>query len=423
MKMVMVGCSHHDSALGFRERIAFSPTQIERALEEFRQRYPESEAVLLSTCNRVELYAAGGQGTEFGQTELAAFIAQSHGLPSEELINGLVYRSGTTVVEHLFTVAASLDSLVVGETQILTQVKEAYELACKVGVTGPLTHAVFQAANHVAKRVSRETEIHHRRVSVPSVAIGEVAMELFERLDDKKVLVIGAGEMAEDALRYLVEHGARQLHLVNRTEAHGVRLGREYSATTHPWESLSAQIIDADLVVSATSAEEPIVTMEAFRKIHATRGSRLLLILDLAVPRDFEPSIGECHDVYLYGVDDLKAACDRNRKLREREWPKARRIIEEESKKLSAGLQFRASGPIVRRLREQADAVKAEEIKRLSAKLEKYAIPAEAHSEIRYTVDRVVNKLLHPPLESLRDQAESDDSMNLLEALRKLFKL
>ncbi len=307
MKMVMIGCSHHDSAVEFRERIAFSTDQAMQALDRFREKFPQTEAVLLSTCNRVELYAAAtSDKSELERSELVEFLARSRGLPAAELMEGLIYRSGAEVVEHLLTVAASLDSLVVGESQILGQVKEAYELACKTGSAGPLTHTIFQAASHVAKRVAHETDIHQRRVSVPSVAIGEVATELFERLDDKVVLVIGAGEMADEALRYLRQQGARDVRLVNRSYPRAEALATTYGHLALQWDQLDRQILEADLVVSTTSAAHPIMTLGRFTPLHVARGGRMLLVLDLAVPRDFEHEIGQLAGVYLYAVDDLK---------------------------------------------------------------------------------------------------------------------
>ena len=423
MKMVMIGCSHHDSAVDFRERIAFSPEQAGEAINGFRSQFPEAEIVVLSTCNRVELYAARADDQLVERDELVRFLANWRGLSADELMNGLIYRSGAAAIEHLFTVVASLDSLVVGETQILGQVKEAYEMACQVGSAGPLTHAVFQAASHVAKRVARETEIHHRRVSVPSVAIGQVAAEFYETLDEKHIVLIGAGEMSQEALRYLQQEGAKDIRIVNRTISRAETLALQSGQRHVPWSELEKQIIQADLVVSATSASQPIITLEQFKRIEAVRQERMLLVLDLAVPRDFDPRIGECAGVYLYGVDDLKAACERNRRLREKEWPKAKKIIQEETQKLLGELHFRATGPVVQRLRAQAESIKAEEFQRLTAKLEKYAIDPGALGEIQYTIDRVVNKLLHPPLASLRDEAATGETNGLLEALRKLFKI
>lgn len=423
MKLQMVGCSHRDAAVELREKLSFTPEQARAALDAFRETYPASEAVLLSTCNRVELYTATGDA-EAGLPDRQAaidFLAQCRGVSSEEIFETLIYRTGAEAVEHLFTVAASLDSMVVGEAQILNQVKQAYEIANARGATGPLTHAVFQAASHAAKRVQRETKIHRRRVSIPSVAVGEVAKEFFDSIDDKSVLLIGAGEMGQETMRYLCDWGARDVVIVNRSEDRAAALAAELGGRVAPWHALSDHVARADLVVSTTGASEPVVTAEMFTSIHEARFQRLLLILDLAIPRDFDPRIGDAAGVYLYAVDDLQAACERNRKEREREWPQAQKIIAEETRKFIADLHHRATGPVIRRLREQAEQTKQEELKRLLGRLEKYEIDDGAYADIEQGFDRLVNKLLHPPLSSLRDDAARGGSQGLLEALRRLF--
>lgn len=203
MKVQVVGCSHHNSAVAVRERLAFGPQQIGPALDGFRARFPEAEAVLLSTCNRIELYTAVEDDTNGPSHEaVAQFVAEFHGVPVVEVFDELFERTGEDAVRHLFTVAASLDSMVVGEPQILAQVKQAYDLATRCNSTGPLTHGIFQAAVRVARRITTETSVHQRRVSIPSVAIGDFARQIFERFDDKRILLIGAGEMAEETLRY-----------------------------------------------------------------------------------------------------------------------------------------------------------------------------------------------------------------------------
>src|SRR5205085_1556410 len=217
MNLRMVGCSHSTASLEVRERLAFSREQAAEALTRFRSRYPQAEAVLLSTCNRVELYFAS-EAAEACPTHHDAvnFLAEFHGVQADELFNKLFEHTGEDFVRHLFTVAASLDSMVVGEAQILGQVKQAYELATKASATGPLTNAAFQGALRVAKRVATETAIQQKRVSIPSVAVAEFGKSVFERFDDKQVLVIGAGEMGGEALRYLIDEGARRISLISR---------------------------------------------------------------------------------------------------------------------------------------------------------------------------------------------------------------
>jgi glutamyl-tRNA reductase len=427
MKLQMVGCSHHTAGVQIRERLAFNRDQAAEALSRLRSRFPETEAVLLSTCNRVELYVASQAADACpSHHDVVSFLAEFHGLSPAELFNDLFERTGEDFVRHLFTVAASLDSMVIGEAQILSQVKQAYELATSVAATGPLTNAAFQAALRVAKRVATETAIQQKRVSIPSVAVADFASQFFERFDDKRIVVIGAGEMGEETLRYLIDEGARDIVLVSRNAARAEVLATRLAGAPRPWDALHPLLVEADLVVSATGSKEPIVSADEFKRIVAERYQRPLMILDLAMPRDFDPAIGDLAGVYLYSIDDLRSACERNRREREKEWPKAERIIEEETRRFMTDLHHRATAPTIRRLKERADEVKAEELARLLNKLggpDGKGLDPKVRAEITAAFDRVVNKLLHPPLESLRDEAQHGAPHGLLEALKRLFQL
>lgn len=423
MMLQMIGCSHQTAAVEFREKISFSTEQVARVLNAFHERFPRSELVLLSTCNRVELYAAAGDNDRLDRHDVTAFLAEQHQLSTEEVFEQMIYRVGVEAVEHLFTVAASLDSMVLGEAQILSQVKQAYDLACVSGSAGPLTHSAFQAANRAAKRVQQETLIHRRRVSVPSVAVGEIVPEVFDSLENKRVVLCGAGEMGEETLRYLRQANATDLCVINRSFDRAVALGKAFGAEPAPWQSLAEQVVGADLLIGTTSAPDPILTAELFAPLHTARYGRVLLILDLAVPRDFDPAIGDFSGVYLYQIDDLQAACEKNRREREKEWPKAKKIIAEETQRFLHELNHRATGPVVRRLREQADEIKAEELKRLIAKLGQTDVSGSVAREIEKSFDRLIGKLLHPPLASLRDDAAEGHQRGLLDALRHLFNL
>ncbi|MCH2119679.1 MAG: glutamyl-tRNA reductase [Pirellulaceae bacterium] len=422
MNMMMIGCSHKETSISIREKIAFSPEQTKAALAQFYSLFPGCEAVLLSTCNRTEIYTAAKDQTKIpASNELIQFVADFHGLDTHQLSSELFERTGEEVIAHLFTVAASLDSMVVGEAQILSQVKQAYELATGFNESMPMSHVAFQRAIHVAKRIATETRIHARRVSIPSVAISELATEIFERFDDKTIIVVGAGEMAEETLTYLVGFGAKDIRLINRTAERAEKLAKQFNAKVYPWEELETQLIQADMVVSATSAQEPILTLERYRAIERKRNQQTFFVLDLAIPRDFEPAIGDCSNVFLYSVDDLQAQCDENRAARKKELPKAFNIIKEEANKFMSELSHRETIPTIRQLRKQANELKGQELERLLHKLE----PLDEHSrsEIQYAFDRLVNKLLHPPLESLRDEADLESPKSMVDALRKLFKL
>ncbi|MHC4403439.1 MAG: glutamyl-tRNA reductase [Planctomycetota bacterium] len=421
MKVQVVGCSHHNASIAVRERLAFSAEQAGEALTEVRRVFPEVEAVLLSTCNRVELYTAAESVPSPSGPRAAEFLARFHGFQRAEIEPHLYHRVDEDAVRHLFTVASSLDSMVVGEPQILSQVKQAYQLAQQRDSTGPLTHAAFQAASHVARRVATETTIHQRRVSIPSVAVADFAQQIFERFDDKETLVIGAGEMAEETLRYLKDQGARAVTVVNRNPQRAEELAGRWDGRTQSWERLGEALASADLVISTTGAGEPVVTLDEFRQIERDRSERSLFILDLAVPRDFEPAIGERPDVYLYSIDDLREACDRNRRERDRELPAAMRIVGHETERFMAELHHRATGPVIRQLKKGWQKPKEDEIRRLFNKLPE--LDDRARAEIQQSFDRLVNKLMHPPLESLRDESRHGIPNALLDALSRLFQL
>lgn len=422
MKVQMIGCSHHNTSVETRGRLAFSPTQTAAALEGLRARFPTAEVVLLSTCNRVELYTAtedpaGGPSHQ----QLAEFVAEFHGLNLYDIFDDLFERSGEDAVRHLFTVAASLDSMVVGEPQIVAQVKQAYELAARQQSTGPLTNQIFQAALRVAKRVATETSINEKRVSIPSVAVADFAERIFERFDDKRIVVIGAGQMGEETLRYLVERGARDVTVLNRSPDRAAALAQTFRGRAVAWERLDEMLVAADLIVSTTGASEPLVTLERFRRIEPARQQRDLFILDLAIPCDFQRAVGDCLNVYLHTIDDLRAACQRNRQQRDQELPAAMGIIEEETARFMAELNHRATAPIIRRLRQGWQQPKDDELRRLFNKLPD--LDDRARQEIVQSFDRLINKLLHPPLESLRDEAQHGTPHALLDALKRLFQL
>jgi glutamyl-tRNA reductase len=422
MKLQMVGCSHHNSPVAVRERLAFTPAQASAALDSLRERFPQVEAVLLSTCNRIEIYTAVEEPVPGPSHEdVAQFVADFHGLKIYEIFDDLFERTGEDAVRHLFTVAASLDSMVVGEPQILAQVKQAYELANERNSTGPLTHGVFQAAVRVARRVTTETTLHQRRVSVPSVAIGDFGSQIFERFNDKQILVIGAGEMGDETLRYLKDEGANRVTIVNRSFERAEQLAARWQGTPQRWERLGVCLAEADLVISTTGAAEPVVTLEQFRRIEPARNQRPLFILDLAMPRDFEPAIGARMGVYLYTIDDLEKACQRNRQERDKELPAAIHIIEQETTRFMTELHHRATAPIIRRLKEGWHQPKEDELSRLFNKLPN--LDDRARGEIRQAFDRLVNKLLHPPLESLRNEAEKGTPHGMLDMIKRLFQL
>jgi glutamyl-tRNA reductase len=423
MNLRMVGCTHRATNLDLRQQLAFGNEQTSDALARWRARFPTAELALLSTCNRVELYAAGDGADPVPESnELLDALLGYHGVPVKRIEDQAVVLTQREVVAHLFRVAASLDSMVVGEPQILSQVKHAYQRAAELGSAGPSLHDLFQSALRTARRVHNETGLHKHRVSIPSVAIADFASRVFERFDDKHVLVIGAGEMAEETIRYLKDAGATQIHVVNRSPDRALELARGWNGVPIPWERLWGELAAADLVIGAAGADDALISAAEFaRTVVPQRQQRPLFILDLAVPRNFEASVGDELGVYLYSLDDLAVACERNRQARAAELPAAEAIVITETDAFMAAAHRRLAGPVISGLRRNMEEPKLAELERLFNKLPE--LDDRARAEITQFADRLVNKLLHPPLESLRDAAQEGPPHGLLDALRRLFRL
>lgn len=421
MTLALVGGTHRTVPLALRERLAFSAEQAAEALARFRDRFPGREGVLLSTCNRVEFYAAGDREPAPAEDEMLSFLAECRGLDAGLLAPVLARRRDDAVVRHLFAVAAGLDSMVLGEPQILAQVKQAWTLAQESRTAGPLTGEMFQAALRTAKRVATETALGRERVSIPSVAVADFAAGVFERFDDKRVLLVGAGKMAAETLRYLREAGARDVTVVNRTAGRAVELAARLGARPGRFDELAAELAAADLVVSTTGASEPVVSLEMFARAEAAREGRPLVVLDLAVPRDFDPRIGGRPGVWLYSIDDLAKACDSNRERRRGELPAAQAIVEEEARRFMGDLHHRSTAPVIEQLKAGWTETGESELDRLFRRLPQLGEAERA--EIRQAFERYAAKLLHPPLASLRSESQAGPPHGLLDALKRLFDL
>ena len=422
MNVQVVYCNHRTADLSVRERLAFSSEdQLQTAYRVFREKHPQSEIVVLSTCNRVELYAAQEDPREsLSHQQITSFFSEFHRIPSDEFVDDLLEERGLDAVRHLFRVCSSIDSMVLGEPQIVNQVKEAYRIATENRACGPLTNVLFQRAIKVSSKVRTETRLAEGRVSIASVAVGEFARSIFDRFDDKPVLIIGAGEMAEETLRYLQSEGVQTVLVVNRSLDRGTALATEWGGRALPWSELDAAMQVADVIVSTTGASEPVVDASRFAPLRAAAGSRPVFILDLGAPRDFAPDVSEVDDnVFLYDIDDLEATCGRNRKAREAEIKKAEDLIRGETERFMRDIYHRATGPIIQQLRGQWQDVSRKELETLFRKIPQ--LEDDDQDQIRRTVDRIMNKLLHPPLETLKDEAREGTPESLLEAIRKLF--
>jgi len=424
MNVQVIYCNHQTADLEIRERLAFSsPDMLAKAYDELRARFPNSEYVVISTCNRVELYTAQEDPEDTpSQQQLAQFFADFHHVPVEEFFDELLECQGPDAVRHLFEVASSIDSMVLGESQIVNQIRSAYEFSTQTEANGPLTNTLFQRAMAVSGRVRTETKLSEGRISIASVAVGDFAKSIFDRFDDKLVLILGAGEMAMETVRYLTDEGVKNIVVCNRSLERAKQLADEFSGTAHPWEELEDLLVKADVIVSTTGASEPVVTVEKFQKIRERSGPKRTFILDLGAPRDFESKVVDIDDgIFLYDIDDLEATCEQNRKARAKEIQKAHAIIEEETSKFMHDIYHKATGPIVKRLREHWHDISRQELEILFRKLPDLGEPEQ--QAIEKAIHRIVNKLLHPPLETLRDEAREGPPHGLLEVMKRLFHL
>jgi glutamyl-tRNA reductase len=423
VNLQVVYCNYHTADLGIRERLAFPALRLGEAYTQLRASFPRSDFVLLSTCNRVELYTAQDLPDHAPtRRQLAEFIANFQKVPLADFLDDLLEQTGPDVVKHLFQVAASLDSMVLGEPQIVAQVRDAYRLAQDYRASGQLTNALFERAFNVSKRVRTETRLAEGRVSIASVAVGEFGKGIFDRFDDKLILVIGAGQMAEETLRYLQDEGAKDNILVtNRNPERAQSLAANWGGKAVPWEQLDEWMAAADVIVSTTGADRPIVDVARFRRVREACRQKTVFILDLGAPRDFDPKIRDLDEsIFLYSIDDLQAICEQNHKARQKEVEKALAIINQEAEAFMATLTHRATVPVVKRLREQWDEVVEQESERLFSKLPHLE---QDRAEIERTIERIVNKLLHRPMEALRDESRDGTPHGLLDALKRLFRL
>tara|TARA_R110000850_G_scaffold66972_10_gene148808 strand:- start:17906 stop:19186 length:1281 start_codon:yes stop_codon:yes gene_type:complete len=424
VNLQVVYCNHQTAGLDIREKLAFSSKeQLDQAYSVLKQSYPATEIVVISTCNRVELYTAT-QDSEIGPShqDLARFFSEFHQVPVSDFFEDFLERTGPDAVRHLFQVASSLDSMVLGEPQIVNQVKEAYQCATDNALCGPLTHALFQQAIRVSARVRTETQLAEGRVSIASVAVGTFGKGIFERFDDKTVLIIGAGEMAEETLTYLKDEGVKHIIVVNRSLENAQKLAGRWGGEARPYEELEDCLAAADVIVSTTGASRPIVDIACFERVLKKSGNKTFFILDLGAPRDFEPGVGQINDnIFLYDIDDLEATCEKNRRARQKEVENALAIIDEETERFMHGVYHRATGPIIKQLREQWHDVREQEVEKLFSKLSH--LDEKDQDLIKRSIEQIVNKLLHPPLEVLRQEAREGTPHGLLDALKQLFHI
>jgi glutamyl-tRNA reductase len=413
---IVVGLSHRTAPVEVRERLAVPPDRLEQELREIAASGRFDEALLISTCNRVELYATSANpiaASQVANDELA------RRLPETATADVLYQERGVDVVRHAFRVASSLDSLVVGEPQILGQVKEAFDAAKGAGTMGTLLGRCFTQAFATAKRVRNETGIAEGTVSVSSIAC-ELAKKIFGNLEGRRTLLLGAGEMGESAARSLRQTGTN-LHVINRSEERARTLADSCGGRAVPYERLPVELADADVVIASTASQKFILTPELMKAVGRSRRHRPLFIIDIAVPRDVDPRVGNMDNVFVYDVDDLQQVAEENLAERAREAALAERIVEEE---LDAFLSWRRSlelAPTIVALRKRFGQIAEEEVQRALPRLEGLS---ESDRAVLEAMSRsMVNKLLHEPMTQLKAGAGEADGPLLIDAVRRLFAI
>jgi glutamyl-tRNA reductase len=423
MEIFVVGLSHKTAPVAVRERLAVAPGEMEPQLQLLARLPGLREVVLLSTCNRVEVYGAYSDAEAAVSAVLGHLQAQLGEPPAAPGGEHLKARVGGEAVHHLFRVAASLDSLVVGEPQILGQLKDAFDLAVRARTAGPLLRLIFPRGFRVAKRVRRDTAIAEQPVSVSSVAVS-LARQVWDRLASRRVLLIGAGEMAALAARSLRAEGAA-LAVVNRTRARAEELAGELGGAVEvdDFPALGAALARTDIVISSTGAREPVLTRTLVAEAQKARRGRPLVIIDIAVPRDVEPAAGKVRDVLLYDIDDLEQVVAKNLKDRRHEADRAEVLVEEELGRFLALARGRAAGPTIAALRAHCLNVARAEAERAASGLG--SIDERTRRALELLASGLVAKLLHAPSVALKKEAEAsaDDGLSLAAAVQRLFNL
>ncbi len=417
-EILIVGVTHHTAPVEIRERLTFDNGTLEDALRRLRTLGSISEGVILSTCNRVEIVAATPDG-DVAVEALIGFLAAGEHTARERLAEHLSVYRGRDAVRHLFRVAASLDSMVVGEPQILGQLKELYGRAAAVGSAGTVLHRCFHKSFTVAKRVRTETGVASKSVSVSSAAV-ELASKIFDRLEDKTAMLIGAGTMSELAARHLLAHGVQSIIVTNRTFERAVELARDLKGTPAPFEDFHRYLQLADVVIGSTAADSHVLTAAEVHHVLRQRKYRPMFLIDMSVPRNFDPRINDIDNVYLYDIDDLGGVAQVNRDERGREAEKAEVIVDEEVDAFWKWLATLHAVPTIVALREKVEAVRALELKKTLATLPELS-PTQREALEAMTA-AIVNKILHGPLTHLKEHDREREAF-FLAAARQLFDL
>jgi glutamyl-tRNA reductase len=419
MKLWVTGLNHRTAPVSVRERLAFTPGDLEHALAQLKNQPGVNEGVILSTCNRVEVAVAADDALN-AQECVESFLSSVKKLDREGLQQYFYSFEGRDAIRHLFRVAASLDSMIVGEPQILGQLKSAYSVAKVHGTVNGLLDTVITRAFGVAKRVRTETDIGVSAVSVSYAAI-ELAREIFGSLKQQRVMLIGAGKMSELAARHLVRSGVQQILVTNRTESRAKELASLVHGTIVPYDQYRNRLKDVDIVITSSGASEHLLRKDEMKKIIDSRRNRPMFLIDIAVPRNIEPSVNELDNIFLYDIDDLQRVVDENLKGRMDQAAEADKIVSEEVDRLEAWMRTRQVGPIIVSLQEHLEQIRQAEMERVRGKLG--TLTPQQEQAIEMLTRGIVNKIAHGPISQLRKNAGADNGPAVLEAIRNIFRL
>jgi glutamyl-tRNA reductase len=418
MEIVLVGLNHRTAPVEVRERVSFTTEQARRAAEELRARGIHEETLVLSTCNRSEVYGVPPEASHECAAGLSSFLSEFHSVRPDLLSGSLYHHYDREAVRHLFRVSAGLDSMLLGEAEILGQVREAYRFAHEHGATGPVLNRLFQGALEVGKRVRTETELGTRPMSVASAGV-KLAERIFGKLNERSALVLGAGTISEQVVEQLRSRGIAHLFVMNRSRERAENLAQQFGGKIVGWGEWETALKGPDVVVASLSAEEPVLRREMLARAMAVRGNRALLLMDLGLPRNIEAAAAELYNVYVYNVDDLTDIVQQNRRARESEIPRAEAIVEEH---LAKFLSWQASVELVGLVEELRSRLRSERGAFLSSRLETMNhLSAADIRRIETLMDDLLKKLLLEPAERLRGERELRRKIQNVEALRDLF--
>ncbi len=419
MELLVVGLNHHTAPIELREYLAFPEDKMEDALSKVCSLSSIKESMIVSTCNRVEIYAATREA-EKAIHDMEDFLSQYHGLPMRKFEKNLYTHTGREAVRHIFRVASSLDSMVLGEPQILGQIKDAYHFSQQFKSSGLILHRLLHRAFHVAKRVRTETKIAISAVSVSSVAV-ELAEKIFTNLSTKTVLLIGAGEMCQWAARHLISRGVERILVTNRTYERAVSLAKEFKGEAILFEEMGQGLRKADIVISATHSPEILIEHDQVTKVMKERKQKPIFFIDIADPRDIEFKVGEIENVYLYNIDDLQKLAVQNIKDREKEALKAEAIVQDEVVKFVNWYRSLEVTPTIVALRKKFEEIRKRELEK-TLSLHPHLSDGEKKS-LEALTSAIINKILHAPITLLKQTNEETMADLYLDALHALFGL